>query len=385
MALAASGGATVMKAPSTYVFNTVGAKYPFPAGHAFSNCTYPKYSTDTVATMYTNWKSKFFQLQGQVGRIIRPENANDTVSEGIGYGMLIGVYMNDRPMFDALWAYAQSKFDGSGLMNWQIAAGGNVIGNGSATDGDEDMAWALLQAASQWGGTYKTDAIKLVENIWNKEVDQGGGNVLKPGENFGGSAQTDPSYFAPAYYRAFAKVTSHDWMSVVDSSYTILQKASGSYGLVPNWASSTGAGVNGPNNDPTGLLFGFDATRTPWRIAHDYCENGDPRAKAYLDKITGFFAGKVTVLGDLGSLKATYTPAGAEVAGSSAGMSLMGPVGVGSMVGGHPDFTGLVYEALALISTDPTKMSINGVYTYYHASWAVLSVLMMSGNFWNLP
>ena len=38
---------------------------------------------------------------------MRPENSNDTVSEGIGYGMLIGVYMNDQPMFDKLWAYAQ--------------------------------------------------------------------------------------------------------------------------------------------------------------------------------------------------------------------------------------------------------------------------------------
>ncbi len=381
----ASGGTTVTKAPGSYAFNSAGAKYPFPQGHLFANCTYPPYDTDTMATMYLNWKAKFFQPQGQTGRVIRPENANDTVSEGIGYGMVIGVYMNDRPMFDALWAYAQSKFDGSGLMNWQIGAGGNVIGNGSATDGDEDMAWALLQAATQWGGgTYKTDAVKLIENIWSKEIDQGGGNVLKPGENFGGSGQTDPSYFAPAYYRVFAKVTSHDWMAVVDSSYTILQKASGAYGLVPNWSNASGAGVNGPNNDTTGPIFGFDASRTPWRIAHDYCENGEPRAKAYLDKLTAFFAGKVTSLATLGALKATYTTAGADGTGS-AGMSLLGPAGVGAMVGGHADFTGYVYQALDLLSTDPSKMSINGLYTYYHASWGVLSMLAMSGNFWNLP
>ena len=49
------------------------------------------------------------------------------------------------------------------------------------------------------------------------------GSVLKPGGNFGGANQTNPSYFAPSYYRVFAKVTpGHNWMAVVDSSYTIL-------------------------------------------------------------------------------------------------------------------------------------------------------------------
>ena len=34
--------------------------------------------------------------QRQPSRVIRPENDNDTVSEGIGYGMLIAVYMGDK-------------------------------------------------------------------------------------------------------------------------------------------------------------------------------------------------------------------------------------------------------------------------------------------------
>jgi endo-1,4-beta-D-glucanase Y len=94
-----------MKDPSSYPQNSAGAKYPYPQGHAFAHCTFPNYDTDKVALAYTNWKTKFFQG----GRVIRPENSNDTVSEGIAYGMLIGVFMNDKPLFDALWTYAQSK------------------------------------------------------------------------------------------------------------------------------------------------------------------------------------------------------------------------------------------------------------------------------------
>ena len=104
-----------MNPPSSYSQNAgSSAAFPFPQGHALPNCTFPTYNTDTVETAYTNWKAKFFDGT----KIVRPENGNDTVSEGIGYGMLIGVFMNDQPMFDALWSYAKAHFDGNHLMTW---------------------------------------------------------------------------------------------------------------------------------------------------------------------------------------------------------------------------------------------------------------------------
>ena len=383
-----TGGAPslVMKDPSSYPHNSAGAKYPYPQGHASTNCRFPLYNTDTIRDAYVNWKAKFFQS----GRVVRPTtdpgadtaNPNDTVSEGIGYGMLIGVYMNDRPMFDALWAYAQSKFDGNGLMNWRIGQNGNVVSQGSATDADEDMAWALLMAGTQWGGSYNASAVTLINNIWNKEVEQGS-NVLKPGDNFGGSSQTNPSYFAPSYYRAFASATNNtNWMKVVDSSYSTLTAASGQYGLVPNWTNAQGAGVNGPGNDTNGLNFGYDACRTPWRIALDYCENGEPRAKAYLDKINAFFLAQT-----LGGLKDGYTTSGTDPAGTlgnyGAGMSVIGPAGVAASASSNDAFAMQIYDVLAAATTAPARMNISGVFTYYHASLGVLSLLTVSGNFWH--
>src|SRR5206468_12439776 len=89
-----SGGPMpVMKDPSSYPQNAATmATFPYPQGHASASCTLAIYNTDTVDTAYMNWKAKFFDGT----RILRPENSNDTVSEGIGYGMLIGVYMNDK-------------------------------------------------------------------------------------------------------------------------------------------------------------------------------------------------------------------------------------------------------------------------------------------------
>jgi endo-1,4-beta-D-glucanase Y len=368
----------VMNDPTTYAQNSAGAKYPYPQGHATAHCTFPNYNTDTVAKAYTNWKTKFFQG----GRVIRPENSNDTVSEGIAYGMLIGVYMNDKPMFDALWTYAQSKLDGNGLMDWHQDSSGNKVGGGGATDADEDMAYSLLMAGAQWGGTYNASAVTLINAIWDKEV-EGGSNVLKPGDNFGGSSQTNPSYFAPSYYRAFAKATpAHNWAAVIESSYTILTAASGANGLVPNWVSSTGAGVNGPGNDANGPYYGYDACRTPFRIALDFCESGEPRAKTYLDKLVTFMntAGGAR----LAALKDGYTAAGANPPGTlgdyGAGMAFYAPVGVAAMSGGHDNVLSGVYSSLAINTGNASSAS----FTYFHGSWGVLSLLAMSGNHWDM-
>jgi endo-1,4-beta-D-glucanase Y len=388
---ASAPGKPVMKDPSSYP-NSAGARYPYPQGHALAHCALPAYNTDSVALAFANWKTKFFQG----GRVVRPAtdpgadpaHPNDTVSEGIAYGMLIAVYMNDRTMFDALWSYASpGRLDSNGLMNWRYDSNGGMIQGGSAADADEDIAWALLMAGAQWGAaTYTTAATTMINAIWDHEVDTGGGTVLKPGDNFGGAGQTNPSYFAPSYYRAFAKVTpAHDWMALVTSSYATLAAASGSLGLVPNWSNSAGQGVNGPNNDTSGPAFGYDACRTPWRIALDWCENGAPEARTYLDKIVAFYQQQAPT--SVGTLKDGYTTAGGNPAGVlgdySAGMSFFGPAGVAAMAGGHDAFADLVYRTLISNSTT-SLMSFPGVYTYFAASWGVLSLVTMSGNFWNL-
>lgn len=376
-----SGGTPVMKDPSNYPQNTAGAAFPYPQGHASAYCTLAVYNTDTVATAYNNWKARFFDGS----RVFRPENGNDTVSEGIGYGMLVGVYMNDETMFDALWSYAKAHFDGNQLMNWNISSSGSTAGSGSATDGDEDMAWALIMAGKQWNSTtYTNDAATLIRNLKAHALD---GNTLKPGDNFGGASQTNPSYFAPSYYRAFARVTGDSgWMAVLDQSYTILAAASGSYGLVPNWVNSSGAGVAGPSGTQNGVDFGYDACRTPWRIAMDYCETGEPRAKGYLDKIVGFYVGKAPDA--LNMLKDGYTTAGGDPSGAlgdySAGMAFYGPGGVAAMEGGtQPDFVHRAWSGLTNQTTG-SAMNVSGVFTYFNASWGVLSLLALSGNFWDM-
>src|SRR5262249_37987817 len=109
--------------------------------------------------------------EGEVGPNGQPKDGTkeDTVSEGIAYGMLLSVYAGDKATFDGLWAYARKNFNSHGLMKWHLDKDGKPIddprypgsGSNSATDADEDMAFALLKAFDKWGGAqYKTDAKK---------------------------------------------------------------------------------------------------------------------------------------------------------------------------------------------------------------------------------
>jgi hypothetical protein len=87
-------------------------------------------------------------------------------------------------------------------------------------------------------------------------------------------------------------------------------------------------------------------------------------------------------------MKDGYTTAGGDPQGTlgdyAAGLAFFGPAGVGAMKGGQDAFLAAAYQAVAGSTTEPAKININGVFTYYHASWGVLSLLVMSGNFWDM-
>jgi endo-1,4-beta-D-glucanase Y len=383
------GGTIVMKDPSNYPENTAGAAFPFPQGHAYPNCAFPAYNTDTVSQAYDNWKAAFVVASGSSLRVQRPENGNDTVSEGMGYGMLLAVFMNDKPTFDGLWAFVQSHLDGNGLMNWcQMPNGAtSCSGANAATDGDEDIAYALLMANKQWaGGSYGSAATTMIGNIYNHEVESGS-FVLKPGDVFGGSGDLNPSYLAPAYYRAFARATNNSgWMQVLDKSYAILAAASGQYGLVPNWGNASGGASSG-NHGADASYFGYDACRTPFRIALDYCLNGEARAQTYANLIAGFYASKVGTGSTVAPIKDGYTSSGGDpptmLGDYNAGMAFTAPAGAAAMAAGQDHLRDVVYTTLWQDTTQAAR-NFSGVFTYYHASWGLQTLLFMSGNFWDM-
>jgi hypothetical protein len=90
-----------------------GVNFPFPQNRQAQDCVYPAgYLNSDVQAAYAQWKTDTVTTSGAGGfrRVERTASditlaANSTVSEGIGYGMLLAVYMNDPSLFDDLWNY----------------------------------------------------------------------------------------------------------------------------------------------------------------------------------------------------------------------------------------------------------------------------------------
>jgi endo-1,4-beta-D-glucanase Y/predicted small lipoprotein YifL len=367
--------------------------FPFPQQVGSRLCNLVPRDPGPVRAAYDRWRATFVTAAGDALRVQRPESGGDTVSEGIAYGMLLSVYANDQPTFDKLWQYSQHWLDGNKLMNWYISPDGtSVLGTGAASDADEDMAYALIAADARWGGkgSLSTNYIDLANTqinlIWQYEVDHSHADVLLPGDT---GFNTSPlviniSYFAPAYYKAFGKVTGQtaNWNNVAKTSYDIIeltlnaQNGNQSNGLVPAWSTNAGVPMAPSGSPGMPIWHQLDSCRTPFRVAVDYCWNAEPRALTYLQKITGFYSGiGAANIVDGYDLNGNPHPTNVTTGGPRAA-SFNGPAGVGAMATGATYAT-LRDQAYAGVAT-LTQLAGS---TYYQESWTGLSLQFMTGLF----
>lgn len=264
-------------------------------------------TVEDAKAAYEAWKAA--QLESCGGGVYRVRWENDksdsTVSEGIGYGMLLSVNYADRPAFDGLWAYYRLAEDSNGLMNWlrygcdaHRDTKYNQYPDNAATDADLDVAMALIMAHCRWGdASYAAAADKLLNAIRTTETTTLDGRyVLLAGDSsWFGSMQggcLNPSYSAPGYFRAYASFVSAPpdkafWNKLADDTYpTLLAGQNPTTGLIRNWTNMTGGTATCASSFTCADQFGDDAIRAPWRIATDYVWWGTPDAKTFLDRIT---------------------------------------------------------------------------------------------------
>jgi endoglucanase len=349
-----------------------------------------------LATAYKNWKDTFVVAASGGFRVQRPEVNNDTVSEGIAYGMLIAVYMNDKALFDGLWAYWKTGTGcgaGSGsscLMNWNSTGG-----QGSATDADEDAAFALLMASRQWtGGSYAADFQALSRQVLASDMS---GSFIKGGSNYTASQATNPSYFAPAFYRAFAAADATNaaaWNSLADGAYTLLGSISGTStnGLYAAWCGNNCSQITtntGSQNPGTDVLYQYDSHRIPWRIGMDYCWNGTAAAKTYVDKTSAFFMATSRGGNGMGRVFDIYNPNGSDVSSTVTAVavnsaSIIGMAASGAMANNATfvnDGYRFVLDLLTRGKLNELGDGNKSAYSYYNATVGMLALLTMSGNF----
>ncbi|WP_456313703.1 glycosyl hydrolase family 8 [Pseudomonas shirazensis] len=353
---------------------------PFPANKVYGNglMATNKNSQD-AKTNYETWKNNFVADCSNNRKRIKFDDPSKTVSEGIGYGMLLSVYMADKALFDGLWLYYKDNVNSNGVMNWKINGCSGTDGANGATDAELDVAFALIVADYQWASTgtinYKTDAKTLIAAIKAHEV-EANTFVLKPGDQFGGSTITNPSYFSPAYYRVFGTFTNDVsfWNSVAAKSYTIINNnltvnnAAG--GLVSDWCMASGAyssAAGGYNNG--GKTYTYDAARTPWRIAVDYLWFGNADAKTYAKKTSDFV--RVT-LGGSANIKDGYNQNGSLI-GQWHNATFVGAFACAAMAGENQTHLNASYTDLN---------NLNEPNSYFNHTLKTLYSLLLTGNFY---
>lgn len=388
---AALGGAAGSAGYPADTPGTPAAPFKFPQNYRSSYCSYPSGVSSLAAQKsFAQWKTDLVRADSSTGlrRVIRPDMesgaVNTTVSEGIGYGMILAVVMDEQALFDEFWQYSQHHLNGNGLMQWLIAEDGSTLGEGAATDADEDMAWALALAATKWGGkgSLSDDYLNLAKaqigRIWDHEVAHDHNELLIAGDSWGpGVVPFNPSYFAPNEYRLFGKLTNNvdGWNKVIDRGYDLLKNtlssSSGNLdnGLVAAWTNDSGV-PSAPFMDAP-LNYQYDSARIPFRIGLDYCDFGEARAKAHLAKTSQFFAGLgASNIVDGYELDGTPKP---ENAGKQAAL-FVGAPGVGAM--SDAQYQSYVDDTYGLLASKELRPKSY----YFNLSWEVFSLLMLSGN-----
>lgn len=221
--------------------------------------------------------------------------ARKTTSESQSYAMLMSVYVNDKNTFDSVWDWTKKNLQvrqSDKLFSW-LWENGKVSDINSATDADQDIAYALYLAYKKWGDkSYLNSSEEIVSDIWDFESKELEGiRYIAAGNwaiNFSGSIIVNPSYLAPYQYRIFSIIDpKHDWKSVVDSSYKLVNLCSSSSGLARDWCQINATGKIIEEHEITkekGSNYSYDALRVPYRIAMDYLLNDELKAINYLER-----------------------------------------------------------------------------------------------------
>lgn len=304
--------------------STLNDKKPFPQQAVYAKGTIkPNHKTQAqldadVVFVYERWKKNYLTEdigeKGQYYIKYQPKGAV-TCSEAHGYGMVTLAYMagqdtKAKDYFDGMFYFfkAHPSNGNPKLMNWQQAIkDGKVVsvGGSCATDGDMDIAYALLLADKQWGSKgkidYKAEAVSIINALKESTV-HSKYKTLKMGdwarrEGARGTDATRFSDFMLQHLKSYKKATGDViWDTVAKNSYSIVNHVftdfSPKTGLLPDFAEYKDGkfvpAIGKLLEAPTDGCYSYNAARAPWRLATDYLTTGDASVKTQLTALNSW-------------------------------------------------------------------------------------------------
>ena len=132
------------------------------------------------------------------GRIARPDDGGDTVSEGQAYGMLLAAALGDEIRLRQIWSWTDEQLQrDDGLLAWRWADGG-IVDHEAAADADLLAAAALAVAGARFGDGDLTADAQLINDavLAHEVVTLGSSPVLVAGPWAESSRTVNASYLA---------------------------------------------------------------------------------------------------------------------------------------------------------------------------------------------
>ena len=284
----------------------------------------------------------YFEVGDTLGYVSDIKN-HDARTEGMSYGMMIAVQMNEKDIFDRLWRWSKKYMQHQngqreGYFAWSCKVDGTRNAEGAASDGELYYITALLFASNRWGNNtginYKAEAQHILNCIQPREYTpaprRGGGGfpgfdsqqqgpqkmyLIDPEtrlitftpDGFG-QRFTDPSYHIPVFYEVWAKYAddgrSDYWLDCARRSRAFLHKATNEKtGLNPDMCNYDGSELQMPRfpgrpqqqqaapRRNGGSNFRYDSWRVPMNITLDYEWSGADAVwqRQYGERIQNFF------------------------------------------------------------------------------------------------
>jgi oligosaccharide reducing-end xylanase len=197
--------------------------------------------------------SIYFNGPGSDESYVEDTYNNDVRTEGMSYGMMIAVQLNDQTKFDRLWQFVKTHMaNGTGQIAWHVSTSGSKLATGGAPDGDEYFATALIFAHTRWGDAgkfnYATEAQWVLNMMRTMEFNASSHIV----EFVAGSNNTDGSYVLPAFYQVWAcfdTANADFWNAAVAAGRMFFHNAIDSNGVIGDQSSFTGSTTKGAGSD----------------------------------------------------------------------------------------------------------------------------------------
>jgi|GEM_PF-801414 len=268
-------------------------------------------------------KKLYKEVPGDSSMAYILDNYNDEIrSEGMSYGMMLAVQMNDKTRFKKLWKLAKNKMQYEsghkyeGFFCWHLYGSGDKflekMSLGMAPDGEIYFASALIMAYNRWGTTeYKSAATDLLLKMINySSSDKNDTNFFYTDylvkhwpTNNGSWERTNPSYHLPAFFQQFISFLPNTdqypkirYANIRDKSRYFLKKCleQSDYRLPPDVSDENGVGKDWEGD---GKEFAHDAWRVAMNITLDADWNGiNPYGRDWLNdyakRLCDFFESK---------------------------------------------------------------------------------------------